>query len=122
MTAVVERNGERAAGFQQRKVRRAADRDFSAFDEIDLSLAGFHADVVAAAQHRFDLAVHDFDAHRTLQGDRVAFDGADRVACGLVRPVGLVRGAGGNGARICIGVSCRRLRCWWRCQPRQNRS
>ena len=88
-------------------MRGTADRDFSAFHEIDLRLTGLHPNVVSAAQHRFDLAMHELDAHRSLQCDGIAFDRADRVASRFVAVCPLrARRQQFAGVRCCCARIC----------------
>ena len=55
----------------------------ASLDEFDPGGAGFDAHVAAAAENGSYLAVDGFDAHGASNGDRVAFDDADRVCAGF---------------------------------------
>jgi hypothetical protein len=57
----------------------AANGDLAAFDEVDASGAGFDAHVAAAAQDGLRLAVHNFEAHGSGDGDGLAVDDANGV-------------------------------------------
>lgn len=83
--AGIEGNGERAAGFQDGKMRRAADGNLTAFDQVDPRSAGFDSDIAAAAQNCFHLPVHHFYAHGAANGDGFALDDANRLRRWLIR-------------------------------------
>src|SRR5579884_738337 len=58
----------------------AANHNLTALDSRDASAAGLHFDVGSAAENRSYLAVRGFHAHRTGDGNGIAFDGADGIA------------------------------------------
>jgi hypothetical protein len=60
-------------------MRGAANADLAAFDEVDASGAGFNAHVTAAAQDGLRLAVDNFEAHRSGDGNGFAVDDADGI-------------------------------------------
>lgn len=82
--AGIQCNGEQIDGFENRKVRGAADGDLAAFDEVDASLPGVDANVAATAQDCFCAALHYFNVEWALDVDGFAFDGTHGVVGGLV--------------------------------------
>jgi len=82
--AAIESHGEGATGFQDGKMRRAADSDLTALDEVDAGGAGFDVHVAAAAENSFYLPVDGFDAHGAGNGDGLAVDDADIVCGGFI--------------------------------------
>ena|SRR5579864_2795305 len=69
-------------------MRGTANRNLPAFDKIDVRSAGFHADVAAAAQNSFHLAVNGFHAHGPGHINGIALDRSDGVTWGIVRTSG----------------------------------
>ncbi len=100
--AAIESHGERAGGFQHGKMCGAAGGDPATFDEVDPRGTRLYANVAAAAENRFHLAVDGFDAHGAADGDGFAVNDADGVCAGVVgagRGGGEERGAKhGNGS------------------------
>src|SRR6267154_4238410 len=90
--ASIESDGQRTSRLKNRYVRRTANADLASFYKIDTRRSGLYPHVTAAAQYGFHLAVHDFHAHRSGDGDSFAVDDADRVGRWLVRS----RSAGGD--------------------------
>ena len=82
--AGIESDGQRASGLEEREMRGAANADLAALDEVDTRGAGFDADITAAAQDGFRLALDNFEAHRSGDGDGFAVDNADRVGSRFV--------------------------------------
>ena len=66
-------------------MRRTANADLASFYKIDTRRAGLYPHVAAAVQYGFHLAVHDFHAHRSGDGDSFSVDDADGVGSRLVR-------------------------------------
>src|SRR5262245_13611793 len=82
--ARIERNRECAAELQNGKVRGTADSDFAAFHKINRGTARLDANVTAAAQNCFCLAVNDTHCNWPLDGNRIALDDADQLFRWLV--------------------------------------
>ena len=91
-------------------MRGTADADVSAFDEVDLRLAGLYENVAAAAQNGFHLAMDDIDVHVTLHGDGFSFDGADDVEGRLVGPRGGRHGGKNRGQQSKRNDACKHRR------------
>ncbi len=60
-------------------MRRTANADLPAFNEIDARAAGIDAHVTAAAQDGFRLAADDFDTHGSGDANRFAVDDPHEV-------------------------------------------
>src|SRR5271165_351294 len=75
-----ESHGDGPARFQDGEMRRTANGDQPAFDQVDARFAGLYPYIAAAAQHRFNLPVHHFHAHGSSDGDGLPFDHPDAVA------------------------------------------
>jgi hypothetical protein len=69
-------------------MRWTANDDLATFNQIDAGLTRVDMDITAASQDRSGAALHDFNVQRTLHGDGVALDGADRIVRRLIGPTG----------------------------------
>jgi hypothetical protein len=80
-------------------MRGATDADLAAFHEINTRGAGLHANVAAAAQDGFYLAVGGFDGHGTGDVDGFSFDDADGVGNVFIRAGARCGGCDQGGAK-----------------------
>src|SRR5438445_12314709 len=65
-------------------MRRTANADLAAFHKIDARVAGLDAYFAAAVQDRFHLALDNFDARGSGDGDSFAINNSHRVGSRLV--------------------------------------
>ena len=76
-------------------MRRTANTDLAAFHKIDARGAGLDANVTAATQDGFHLAVDDFDIHRSGDADGFAVDDSHEIGR---RFIGARSGCGDKGS------------------------
>src|SRR5579863_7599663 len=80
-------------------MRRAADHNLTAIDQIDARLPRLHVDIAAAAQDRLHLPANHLHGHRAIHGDRFALYYPNRIARTIVRPRHRPRQASGKQER-----------------------
>src|SRR5258708_6908153 len=82
--AGVDCNRECAAGLENGEMRGPADDDLAAFHQVDARLAGLDADIAAATEDCFRVAVLEFHPHRAGNENIFAIDGSDSVEGRLI--------------------------------------
>ena len=100
--SVVEGQRDGMAGFEQRKMGRAANINFSALDQHDLGFAGANGNVAAAGEYGGAAAIFHIKGGGALDGDIVpgkAPDALGRIGA-IRRRAGQRLHLGGQGLRL----------------------